>query len=570
MLSTRRTAIFIANQDFRPDAQLGALRGPLNDVTELTRILGSQDYGGFKTVTFVNGTSSHIKTAVEEELSQSGSGDLVVIYYSGHGRLDRLFNLYLATADTRTGALQTTSIPISHIRSMVANSSCSTVILILDCCYSGAATNHTRGDIESHLNFLVQSSGFYILSASSEIQTASESELDGIVLGDFTKAILDGLSSGDADLDSDGLVSLYDIFKYTRTRLKNQSPQLFTSSSTGDPIICKISKQNHKNAADQKETDWQRFSQIQPALPDSHRSIKLQLLYKFHNPERVIDVAFNRDDTMVATVCDDGKVRIYEIPSFEQVSKLQANPHTLRSASWSKGGREIATGDSKGRIWLWREGTKVGEMICGPRGLCCAQYSPDGMSIVSGSEDGVVSLWKPQQRQMIWQEKLHQGLVSSARFSSDGNSIVTASYDGQAVVISAKTGSEVGRFTRHSDQLTAAFFISSRQYPMGSCVSAGLNGEVCIWPIRDCDSGFVATRHNFWVTALTYCDNEQLVISGGYDAKIKVVDLSTGHLFEGAEIDQGPVVCVRTSHYEDILSITTHDGIVYFFSLKCT
>ena len=69
------------------------------------------------------------------------------------------------------------------------------MVLLLDCCYSGAAAGDTRGDVESQLRSLQDASGFYILTASSEIQTAGESEeeRDGVVMGRFTAAIVDGL-----------------------------------------------------------------------------------------------------------------------------------------------------------------------------------------------------------------------------------------------------------------------------------------------------------------------------------------------------------------------------------------
>ncbi len=103
--------------------------------------------------------------------------------------------------------------PSRHLRDLAANSDCDAVVLILDCCYSGAATNETRGDIESQLISLESASGFYILSAASEIQTAAESEVDGIIVGEFTSAFLDGIRSGGADYDSDGQISLYDLFR---------------------------------------------------------------------------------------------------------------------------------------------------------------------------------------------------------------------------------------------------------------------------------------------------------------------------------------------------------------------
>jgi WD40 repeat protein len=566
---SRRTAFLIANQDFRTDSGLTSLRGPLNDVANLTNVLGSPDQGGFTVRSFVNSTSFDLKAAIDEELGKSGKGDIVFVYYTGHGKLDRFGNLCLATADTRAVALQATSIPCSHLREFVKNSDCEAVVLVLDCCYSGAAAGDTRSDLESQLISLGEASGFYILSASSEIQTASESDVDGVVFGNFTAAFLGGIRTGEADYDDDGSISLQDLFKYVKARLVGQSPKLFAARAGGDPIISSVPRSLRSRRASTYPQYLDEKTTLD-SVPNKHRTFRLAVLHRIDHGARVVDVAFSRDDSMMATVCDDGRVRTFAVPGFRQIGILQSRPQSLRSASWSKGGKVIATSDTRGLITLWRDGATIGEMVSGSRSLCCAQYSPDGLTLASGSEDGVISLWRPQEKKLIWKERIHKKLVRTVRFSNDGKWIVTASEDGQAVVLDTKTGLEINRFTRHSDKLTSAFFISDLGGTSSSCVSAGLDGEVCVWPIHEGDSGFVATKHDFWVCALSYCDHARLIISGGYDASIRIVDLTTGDTFEAAEVEQGPVICVRASYSEELLVVTTYDGMVYILELKYT
>jgi hypothetical protein len=236
-----RVAFLIGNQRFRDDSGLAPLRGPLNDVDALAEILGDPDRGGFKVRAMRDANSGDIKAAIEEELGAAGRGDFVLIAYAGHGKLDRSGRLCLATADTKSTALHATSIPAQQIREMVENSDCDAVVLLLDCCFSGAAAG-LRGHIQGQLGTLQDASGFYILTASSDIQTAGEAEdvtSDGAVMGRFTAALVDGMRSGAADQDMDGEIKLRDLVRYVQGTIRHQTPQFLAARAIGDPLIAR-------------------------------------------------------------------------------------------------------------------------------------------------------------------------------------------------------------------------------------------------------------------------------------------------------------------------------------------
>jgi hypothetical protein len=129
----QRVAFLIGNQTFRPESGLPLLKGPANDIAALSRLLCDPERGQFKIHDFLDRPNYEVLPQIEQTLSRAGLNDLILIYYSGHGRLDRNGRLCLATADTRQGALFATSIPARQLREFVDESDCGQVILILDC-----------------------------------------------------------------------------------------------------------------------------------------------------------------------------------------------------------------------------------------------------------------------------------------------------------------------------------------------------------------------------------------------------------------------------------------------------
>jgi hypothetical protein len=233
-----RIAFLIGNQEFRPDAGLLDLRGPRNDVAALSRILRDPGRGRFTVREFLDKPRHEILPEIERTLGRAAPGDLVLIYYSGHGKLDRSGRVCLATLDTDEAALHATSIPARHLTDLVSQSDCDQVVLLLDCCYSGAIGD-LRGDVRSEMHVIEDARGFYILTASTDHQTARETEPSaGLpVMGRFTAALVDGIESGSADSGRKGRILLSDLRQHVGQVVVGQTPQFFARRASGDPLI---------------------------------------------------------------------------------------------------------------------------------------------------------------------------------------------------------------------------------------------------------------------------------------------------------------------------------------------
>ena len=235
----RRLAYLIGNQSFLLESGLLPLRGPHNDVAILAHLLSDPAHGCFEVHTFFDQPHYAILPAIEEGLQTVRSGDLVLLFYSGHGKPDASGKLYLATANTRQAALQSTSMPAWGLHEAVQASPCDQVVLLLDCCYSGAVSQGLRGALDSQLQAVQNAAGFYILTASTSIQTASENEKErnGKIMGRFTAAIVDGIKTGSADLNRKGRIHLSDLKQHLERTVRGQTPQFFAHAGSGDPLI---------------------------------------------------------------------------------------------------------------------------------------------------------------------------------------------------------------------------------------------------------------------------------------------------------------------------------------------
>jgi hypothetical protein len=169
---------------------------------------------------------------------------LVLIYYSGHGKLNPANRLHLATVDTVLDELEASSIPTDIIRDYVDISPSNKVVLILDCCFSGAAgAAFARGSVDDQLQLSSRGRGTYIMTASTGIQVSQEKESDQY--GVFTKHIIEGIEKGEADLDGDGHITVDELYRYVHDRVLEenfQEPMKWDLSVRGELVIARSGK----------------------------------------------------------------------------------------------------------------------------------------------------------------------------------------------------------------------------------------------------------------------------------------------------------------------------------------
>lgn len=236
----RRRALLIATAKYS-DPGLAALRAPTGDVAALAGVLGDEAIGGFEIRELIDRPTEELRGEIEEFFGDGRPPDLLLLYVSGHGVLSQSRRFYFATVSTKLRLLRSTAIEDGFVNDVMQSSRARSIVLVLDCCHSGAfgrglaPKSATTVDVEHRF----EGQGRVILSASTELEYAFEeadqtvgfSELEPAAPGSlFTRSVVEGLRSGDADLDGDGRISVDDLYDYVcrrvRERAAHQTPGL--------------------------------------------------------------------------------------------------------------------------------------------------------------------------------------------------------------------------------------------------------------------------------------------------------------------------------------------------------
>ncbi|MEU7525190.1 caspase family protein [Saccharothrix sp. NPDC042600] len=235
-----RYALLVATGEYE-DARLSRLRAPSQDVERLAALLEDPDVGGFAGVRVLrDAADDEIRRAVEDVLASRTPDDLVLLYFSCHGLTTPARRLYFAAANTVQDRPAGTAIPRSFLNEQLEDCRAAGRILVLDCCFSGAFVEGFKDASATVLDDTAQ--GYVVLTASNAYEYAFEQDtlsLEAPRASLFTDVLIEGLSSGAADLDGDGWVDVNELFGYAhrevRRRRPDQTPQFFAQAG-GPPL----------------------------------------------------------------------------------------------------------------------------------------------------------------------------------------------------------------------------------------------------------------------------------------------------------------------------------------------
>lgn len=209
------------------------LKNARNDAEAFASLL-KEKYGFEEVISLLDKDASreNILRYLREDLrDRVGDEDRLIIFFAGHGESQPSKGSgrigYIIPQDARKDTL-IDHIDMDELRKACDRIPAKHILIILDCCFSGVAaiTTGLRGKNDEkppkklndlYLRKLTEKKAYQIMTAGDVDQSIRDS---GCVPGHsaFTAALLDGLR-GDADRDSNGLITATELFDYVQPRV---------------------------------------------------------------------------------------------------------------------------------------------------------------------------------------------------------------------------------------------------------------------------------------------------------------------------------------------------------------
>ncbi len=240
-MASERRALLIATDTYS-DPLFSELPGACADVETLADVLADSSIGGYSVQILRNKAAHEVTSAIEGLFVETGRNDLILLYAAGHGVKNDAGQLYLPMANSRRDRLQASTVSAQFVRDQMTRSRSRHIAVWLDCCYAGAfppgAIPRAATQIMDVLPQL-NGRGRAVMTASSAMEYAFETGAEPNLTstdtrtagrGVFTNTLIQGLKTGNADLDGDGLIDVDELYRYVCGQMDatpfQQTPQL--------------------------------------------------------------------------------------------------------------------------------------------------------------------------------------------------------------------------------------------------------------------------------------------------------------------------------------------------------
>ncbi len=187
------------------------------------------------------------------------------------------------------------------------------------------------------------------------------------------------------------------------------------------------------------------------------------LLTHFKDLDAVIlEAILLADDTRAVAFSADGKVRLLDTASAEEVALLADQDGGLAGIEPHPDGSQVVVWfrDTGATLWAADTGEKLGTFNH-PGGLIGARFSPDGARLLTWAFDGSVHVWRMDTRvlEAVLQPADTSPQGRGAAFSPGGKRILTWDQQGGATLWDTETLSAIAALPDQPDGLIGAVFL---------------------------------------------------------------------------------------------------------------
>jgi len=233
-------------------------------------------------------------------------------------------------------------------------------------------------------------------------------------------------------------------------------------------------------------------------------------------------ISFSPDGKRLTAPAGDHTVKVWDAATGKELLTLSGHADEVTTAIFSPDGKQIATGswDTTAVLWDAATGKDLMTFTGHENGIVTLAFSPDGSHLYTGSDAGVVIAWDVASGNQLFAFD-GEGGVDSIAVSPDGTRLATGEFDTTVKIWDAATGNKVLTFFGHASYLNAVAYSPDGK----QLASTSEDGVIKLW---DADGKALLTLagHTSGVQSVAFSPDGNKLYTASRDGTVKIWDVS--------------------------------------------
>ena len=313
-----------------------------------------------------------------------------------------------------------------------------------------------------------------------------------------------------------------------------------------------------------------------------------ELIAQFQHPGEVHQIVFQPATNHAATVCSDGRVRLWNLSEKRLIREFRPASGALRRIAFTPDGKQLIIGDSAGCVSCWnaQDGQRLLDVVRHPGAVTAVVCADDGQTIAAAWDTGTTRAWnletlrpvceqlrldrftsrlafRPGTRQLLiasdgtelvlWglpdlvrvAPPLNQSPLESIAFSADGKRAITSSPSKTARLRDGATGRSYGKALKHK---LAIRKVAMR--PDGEvALTASRDGTVRLWKAKSGQPHAAPLEHGaVSVEAAAFSPDGSTIATADMAGVVRTWHCDTGELIGQLDDSTGSATSICFSH----------------------